>query len=231
MTFSRRGLGRWSLVMALGCGAAAAQAEVIQPGADERPDAAAAAVAESSDEGPTGLLSLFPPDAPAIELSSFTQRAQRCFEEADISIAALIGHPDRSDEAVTDLLRQYRRQLMRGRMELARARALRQPVRPVVTRLERLTAEHLVTLRTLLPRLSPGAQRSVRHTVYVIDQVHRSAQASLAAQTRRTAAGTSVRSAGRARQAAVAVRTVTLDELPAGAMTTPLGAIEGRTGR
>ena len=127
----------------------------------------------------TDLADLFPSAPPDIDVSSFTARAQRYFARADISIDALAAHPDRPDDAITALLRDYRRQLLRGRMELARARALHQTVQPALVDLERFTAAHLETLQHLLPRLSPAAQRVVRHTLYTVTQLHQSAQASL----------------------------------------------------
>ncbi len=122
---------------------------------------------------------LFPPQTPDIEITSFAARAQRYFAEADINVIALAAHPDRPDDAIAALLQQYRRQLLRGRMELARARALRQPIGPALVSLERFTAEHMATLRALLPRLSPASQSAVRHTLYTVTQLHQSAQASL----------------------------------------------------
>ena len=136
--------------------------------------AAATARADTTD-----LAALFPPDMPEVEITSFVNRAQRYFEEADISITALADHPDRSDDAIAALLQQYRQQLLRGRLELARARAVRQPVQPALVLLERFTAAHLTLLQTLLPQLSRASQGSVRHTLRLIAQYHQSAQASL----------------------------------------------------
>ena len=131
-------------------------------------------------EAASGDLSfLLSPDPPVVDVASFSERAQRQFDAADINLTALQWHPDRTDEAVVTLLRVYRQQLLRGRMELARARVLRQPVRPVVARLEQMTAEHGRLLRELLPHLSPSARAAARHTLYTIRQTHRSAEASL----------------------------------------------------
>ncbi len=141
--------------------------------------AATAARAETTNDD---LSFLVTPQTPDVDISSFAGRAQRQFEQADISICALAGHPDRPDDVIAELLQQYRRQLLRGRMELARARAVRQPVQPAVTLLERFTAEHLLALRHLLPRLSPASQTAVRHTLRFVAQCHQSAQASLTQQ-------------------------------------------------
>ena len=132
---------------------------------------------------------LVTPQTPDVDITSFAGRAQRCFEEADICILALTGHPGHPDDAIASLLQQYRRQLLRGRMELARARAVRQPVQPAVTLLERFTAEHLLTLRHLLPHLSPVSQTAVRHTLRFVAQCHQSAQASLTQQAAPPPAG------------------------------------------
>ena len=137
--------------------------------------AAATARADTAD-----LSFLLPSDMPDVEITSFVGRAQRYFEEADINITALAGHPDRSDDAIAALLQQYRQQLLRGRMELARARAVRQPVQPALVLLERFTAAHLTTLQALLPQLSRASQSSVRHTLHLVVQYHQSAQANLA---------------------------------------------------
>ena len=140
---------------------------------------ATAARAETTD---ANLAFLVAPQTPDVDITSFAGRAQRCFEEADICILALTGHPGHPDDAIASLLQQYRKQLLRGRMELARARAVRQPVQPAVTLLERFTAEHLLTLRHLLPHLSPVSQTAVRHTLRFVAQCHQSAQASLTQQ-------------------------------------------------
>ena len=135
---------------------------------------AAAATAETTD-----ISELFPAKHPDIEISSFAARAQRYFEEADINVIALASHPDRPDDAIAALLQQYRRQMLRGRMELARARAVHQPVQPVFVVLEQFTAEHLKALQALLPQLSTASQQSVRHTLHLVAQLHQSAQAGL----------------------------------------------------
>ncbi len=133
---------------------------------------------------PTTLEEFLTSDAPDIELSSFATRAQHHFEQADILLAALAAHPQHPDSAIAVLLQQYRQELTRGRMELARARAVHQPVTPALVAMERFTAEHLKALQALLPQLSAPSQSIVRHTLYLVAQMHQSAQAGLISDKR-----------------------------------------------
>ncbi len=146
---------------------------------------------------PTTLEEFLTPDAPDIDITSFASRAERHFEQADILLTALAAHPQNPDSAIAELLQQYRQELMRGRMELARARAVHQPVTPVLVAMERFTAEHVKALQALLPQLSAPSQSTVRHTLYLVAQMHQSAQAGLISDKRvdRTASAVHARRA------------------------------------
>ena len=128
---------------------------------------------------PANLDTFFATDPPEIDITSFAGRAQRYFEQADIFLTTLAAQPHHDDDAVVALLQQYRQQLLRGRMELARAYAVHQPVDSALVAMERFTGEHLRLLQHLLPELSPPVQRTVRHTLRMVAQLHQSAQASL----------------------------------------------------
>ena len=128
---------------------------------------------------PAALDDFLAPDPPAVEITSFAGRAQRHFEQADIFLTALAAQPRHSDDDIVALLQQYRQQLLRGRMELARARAMHQSVDTVLVAMERFTTQHLQLLQALLPELSPTVQRNVRHTLRMVNQLHQSAQADL----------------------------------------------------